>query len=105
MLYHSQNRAYIAHVLEHFQAPYKLHLGCGTTPLDGWINIDVDPNLFHADLIWDLTQGLPFEDKSCALVHSEHVLEHFPLEAGINLLRECRRVLQPGGVLRVGMPS
>jgi predicted SAM-dependent methyltransferase len=105
MMYHSENRAYISHVLKQYVAPYKLHLGCGTNRFEGWINIDCDVNAFHADLIWDLTRGLPFEDKSCALIHSEHVLEHFSVEDGLSLLRECRRVLMPGGVMRVGMPS
>lgn len=103
MIYRSDNRAYIAHVLNQFQAPFKLHLGCGANRFEGWINIDSEVDVYHADLLWDLRQGLPFEDKSCELVHSEHVFEHFTAEDALNLMRECRRVLIPGGVMRVGM--
>jgi predicted SAM-dependent methyltransferase len=32
-------------------------------------------------------------------------LEHFSIDEGLKLLRECRRLLHPSGVLRVGMPG
>jgi predicted SAM-dependent methyltransferase len=34
-----------------------------------------------------------------------HFLEHFSLEPGLRILRECRRVLAPNGVLRVSCPD
>ncbi len=44
-------------------------------------------------------------DSSCALIYSEHLLEHLKVEDGVALLKECLRVLQPGGRLRFAMPS
>jgi SAM-dependent methyltransferase len=39
------------------------------------------------------------------MVYHSHVLEHFSQEDGELLIRECYRVLKPGGVLRVVVPD
>jgi predicted SAM-dependent methyltransferase len=57
------------------------------------------------DIVWDLRNGLPVPDQSCRLIYSEHVLEHLPVADGVKLLRDCRRALIPGGVVRIAMPS
>lgn len=87
------------------ERPYRLHLGCGSVRLQGWVNIDVDASLATADVIWDLSRGLPVEDGSCELIYHEHLLEHMTAEAGVRFLRECRRALCQGGTMRVAMPS
>lgn len=80
-----------------------LHLGSGGEHKVGWVNIDLlgDP----VDIAWDLSRPLPFADASAAGVFHEHLLEHLPLRAALALTRECRRVLEPGAVLRVGVPD
>lgn len=88
-----------------FTPPYKLHLGCGKVQFDGWVNIDIDRTLSAADIFWDLNHGIPVGSDSCSLIYSEHLLEHISVERGVLLLRECYRVLQVGGVLRIAMPS
>ena len=82
----------------------RLHLGCGPNHLEGWVNIDVD-EARDPDLVHDLSKGLPFEDGSADLVYSEHFFEHLTLREGLALLRECKRVLRSGGVLRIAMPD
>lgn len=94
-----------AQVISSFSRPYKVHVGCGKVRLEGWINLDGDKTLSAPDLIWGLSNGLPFEDDSCSFVYSEHVLEHLPVELGVRFLRECKRILEPGGVVRIAMPS
>lgn len=81
----------------------KLNLGCGDVPLEGWVNIDLESD--KADLKHDLTRPLPYEDGSVDFVYSEHFIEHLTAEEGLSLLKECRRVLKPGGVLRVATPD
>jgi predicted SAM-dependent methyltransferase len=83
--------------------PLRLHLGSGANRLPGWVNVDVLG--MSPDLHWDLTRRLPFADGVAEAVFLEHVLEHFPLAEVFGLLAEARRLLAPGGVLRVGVPD
>jgi len=83
--------------------PLLLHLGSGAHRLPGWVNVDLVG--MGPDLRWDLTRRLPFPDASAQAVFVEHVLEHFPLVTVLDLLREFRRVLAPGGIVRAGVPD
>lgn len=79
----------------------RLHLGSGNSRLEGWVNIDMPP----AELAMNLGWGLPFDDGSADYVFLSHVFEHLYREEALGLLREARRVLAPGGVLRVVVPD
>jgi predicted SAM-dependent methyltransferase len=84
-------------------APH-LHLGCGPKYLSGFVN--VDGNFFRKRDVWlDLRNGLPFRSNSVASIYSSHVFEHFYAEELAALLRECHRVLAPGGFLRAVVPD
>lgn len=75
----------------------RLHFGCGPNRLPApWENFDRDVNI---------AQPLPFEDSSAAFIFAEHVIEHVPFLEGMGFLRECLRVLVPGGVLRFAFPD
>lgn len=99
---------------------FLLNLGCGNVSKPGWINVDLfDPT---ADLALDLRQPLPFPDESASYIYIEHFFEHLdypdvsdsmgwqlertntPSEAR-QLLRECRRVLSPGGTIDIVVPD
>ena len=82
----------------------RLHIGCGTNHLDGWVNID-GARKEGVDVLWDLRFGLPFGDNSATAIFGEHVIEHIPQEGAEALMRECRRALEPGGVARVSVPD
>ena len=82
--------------------PIFLHLGAGTRKLPGFINIDIEPG---ADMQLDLTQSLPWDDRSVDGIFSEHFIEHISQADAIRLLRECRRILVPGGVVRIATPD
>jgi len=84
--------------------PIKANVGCGQEPFQGWTNLDLESNS-RADILWDVTEGLPFENGSCAYVYCEHFLEHLPVQDGVRFLVECNRSLRKGGVVRIGMPS
>lgn len=80
----------------------KLHLGCGTVHLDGWVNIDREPG---ADLRLDIRRPLPFGDGAASLIYHEHLMEHLTMEEGRACLRDWFRLLRPGGVLRIATPD
>ena len=82
----------------------RLHCGCGPNIKEGWINIDGFSA--KADLQLDLRRPLPFDAGTAAIIYSEHFFEHLehPLETGV-FLAESLRVLQPGGLFRVGIPD
>jgi predicted SAM-dependent methyltransferase len=48
---------------------------------------------------------LPFDDRSFDFAFSEHFFHHLFLDEALPLMRECRRVLRPGGVLRTVVPD
>ncbi len=110
----------------------RLHLGCGLTTPDGWINIDGSWNArlakypilrrvahsLHlvppdkANVPWssrvfihDVRKPLPFPSDSAEAIYSSHLLEHLYFEQGKTLRRECFRVLARKGILRVVVPD
>jgi SAM-dependent methyltransferase len=81
-----------------------LHLGCGPKYLAGFLNID--GNLFHKLDLWlDVRNGLPFPSNTVDSVYSTHMFEHFYPDELQALLRECLRVLKPGGGVRLVVPN
>lgn len=85
--------------------PRRLHLGCGDNLLRGWLNTDLrgDPKRGVAKV--DISRPLPFPDASCDLVFAEHLIEHISYQDACAFLRETRRVLVPGGLIRIATPD
>ncbi|HEX6963756.1 MAG TPA: methyltransferase domain-containing protein [Lacipirellula sp.] len=98
-------RRAVEQALARFAAPYRFHFACGTVKLPGWVNIDRDPVSEIVDISWDIRQPLPVADGCVELIHHEHFLEHLDVGEGVAFLRQCHRLLMPGGVLRVAMPD
>jgi predicted SAM-dependent methyltransferase len=82
----------------------KLHFGCGSRILPGWVNID-GWSFPGIDFATDLRQPLPLDDASCQLIFTEHVFEHIDVDFRLPVLREFLRVLKPGGTLRIVVPD
>jgi predicted SAM-dependent methyltransferase len=82
----------------------KLHLGCGKRHIPGFVHIDaIDyPHVDHVAAIDNLS-FLP--DNSATLIYNCHVLEHFKRRDVVRVLTEWKRVLKPGGVLRISVPD
>jgi predicted SAM-dependent methyltransferase len=53
----------------------------------------------------NLGYGVPLVDKTADFVFCSHFLEHLDPKVAENLLRECRRVLRAGGVVRIVVPD
>ena len=84
--------------------PRHLHLGCGTKYLPGFLNIDANP-FNRIDLWLDVRNGLPFPSRTVDSIYATHMFEHFYPDELNRLLRECVRVLKPGGGVRLIVPN
>jgi SAM-dependent methyltransferase len=82
----------------------KLQIGAGSNQLPGWLNTDLRPASAEVCFL-DATVRFPFADGVFDYVLSEHQLEHIPWDRGQFMLRECWRVLRPGGRIRIATPS
>jgi len=81
-----------------------LNLGCGRRHHPAWTNVDLVPD--GPDVIAaDLRRPLPFAAGAFTAVYASHVLEHLPPAGARALLGEIRRVLAPGGVVRLVVPD
>jgi predicted SAM-dependent methyltransferase len=82
----------------------RLNWGCNTDTRPGWINSDMKegPGI---DITCDIREGLPIDTDSLDYVVSIHALPEVPYPDLVPTLLELRRVLKPGGVLRLGLPD
>jgi predicted SAM-dependent methyltransferase len=113
----------------------RVNVGCGPSPTPGWANVDNSLSVALARLPRGCTallerlgvlraeQGrvvrvaretgirrgtadrLPFADGAVDVVYSSHMLEHLSRTEARSFLAECRRVLRPGGTLRLVVPD
>jgi predicted SAM-dependent methyltransferase len=82
----------------------RLNWGCGSHTARGWVNTDIKegPGI---DVSADILDGLPFDGDSFDYVVSIHALPELSYPELVPALAELRRVLKPGGVLRLGLPD
>lgn len=81
-----------------------LNLGCGPRFHPDWVNLDLHP-CSPVVQQWDLRKELPFSNASFDVIYHSHVLEHFSQKNGLRFLERCRKVLRPGGIVRVVVPD
>lgn len=102
----------------------KINIGCGTRWKADWANLDggpwtkllwlrslhiLDPILpatlrnYPGNLIaWDVRRlPLPFADNSASAIFSQYALEYLHPAEAMRCLRDCRRILVPGGIIRL----
>ncbi len=97
------------------QKDLKIHLGSGADIKTGWVNLDLrlselspQAHGLSSDTLfinYDLRLGLPLEENSCSFIYSSHFFEHLEYEDALRLLRDCYRVLRPGGIFRACLPN
>lgn len=80
----------------------KLHLGCGSNLLEGYVNID--KYYPHADRVMDVVK-LDYPDGSVEEIFTSHMIEHVPLSDFLLMLREWKRVLKSNGRLVIRCPN
>jgi predicted SAM-dependent methyltransferase len=82
----------------------RLNWGCGSHVAGGWINSDVKSGP-GVDLVADIRKGLPLVSENLDYAVSVHALPEFAYPELQAVLEELRRVLKPGGVLRLALPD
>jgi SAM-dependent methyltransferase len=110
----------------------RLNLGCGPNAPAGWVNVDGSWNAWFSHhkrlrsalqligiinssnqgaqwnvspVVHDLRKPLPFQENTFSAIYASHVLEHLYRVEADALLAECKRVLKPGGVVRLVVPD
>jgi SAM-dependent methyltransferase len=113
----------------------RLHLGSFDQPVPGWLNTDITPHIWisripgaslvlgalgvlpaqrvkqHREGVFrhirylDVRRRFPLESGSVEAIYTAHMLEHLYEDEAAHCLRECVRVLRPGGVMRIGVPD
>lgn len=104
----------------------RVNLGCGPSPTPGWVNIDnsltvrlaripaISALIGRKAFIEAVRQsqirygtalhtGLPAG--SADVIYSSHMLEHLDRREARRFLAEVRRLLKPGGILRLAVPD
>jgi predicted SAM-dependent methyltransferase len=82
----------------------RLHLGCGHIDYPGFVNVDARPRK-HVHHVQRIDRLANFADDSVSLIYASHCLEHVPHVDLLRVLREWRRILKPGGTLRLSVPD
>ena len=93
-----------------------LHLGCAEDYSEGknihkelkeeWHRRLVSVDIIkapHIDIVTDLNKSIPFTDGEFDIVLCMEIIEH--LDSPINFLKECFRVLRPGGKIILTTPN
>src|SRR5216683_625286 len=83
-----------------------INVGCGERFLAAseWINLDFSSRS-PAVATYNLLKGIPLPSDFADLVYSSHVLEHFDKHQAAALLLEMKRVVKPGGYVRIVVPD
>ncbi|UUX49603.1 hypothetical protein NUH88_19655 [Nisaea acidiphila] len=84
---------------------HKLNIGCGKSPMEGWVNLDFRDGP-GVDIVFDLEccgeNKLPLEDDSVSEIRASHILEH--VRNILPMMEELHRVSVDGALLRAAMP-
>lgn len=82
----------------------KLHLGCGKRYIEGYRHVDL-ATFPHIDVFTSVDDLSFFSDNSVVEIYASHVLEYFDRFDAISVLKEWKRVLSDGGILRLSVPD
>ena len=80
----------------------RVDLGCGPRKPEGYFGIDRHP-WPGVDRIADLALGIPLDDNVADEIRAHDLIEHLPDK--IRTLNEIWRVLKPGGIADILVPS
>jgi ubiquinone/menaquinone biosynthesis C-methylase UbiE len=87
--------------------PLMINAGSGQRPFDqahGWINVDIQER-WNPDVVADWRSMPMFEDGSAEIIVAHHILEHCGCGEANEGIKECWRILEPGGSFLVLVPD
>ena len=80
----------------------KLHLGCGSKRVTGWLNTDIKNSDYDVDFI----SNFPWQENAFDYIVSLHVIEHFELERElIPIFKEIHRVARDQAEIWLSTPD
>ena len=83
----------------------KINLGCGENKRRGFVNVDRSKEV-KPDICEDVTV-IPWKwgsESSIDLIFADNLFEHIREESLLKVMKECHRVLKPGGLLQIIVP-
>lgn len=105
----------------------RVNVGCGRTAIHGWLNLDnsltvliartpfarllpANPRAFAREvrkqnIRWGDAKRLPLGASAAEVVYSSHMIEHLTPRQAKTFLAEAKRVLRPGGIVRLVVPD
>lgn len=82
----------------------KIHLGCGKINIPGFVNVDL-AKFSHINYRHGIDKLPMFKNNSAELIYTCGAFEYFDRTEAPVVLKEWRRVLKKGGVLRISVPN
>ena len=108
----------------------KVNLGCGTNYVEGYENLDKSPNVWmsklnflkkllfilkiidsnhmktwNSNIIYKDIRKLNYRPNSISHIYSSHTLEHIYYWEAEKVIKDCYKILEPGGKLRLALPD
>ena len=102
--FHRRNRSVIIKRYFNGRKVNKLQIGCQGQVVEDWLNVDLIPKSREVALM-DATKPFPFENNVFQYIFSEHMIEHITFKEAEFMLKECYRIMKPGGVIRISTPN
>jgi GT2 family glycosyltransferase/ADP-heptose:LPS heptosyltransferase len=81
--------------------PFKVQLASGSARRPGYLHLDATASPAKVDIVHDPALPLPFLDGSVGEMFADGLVERIPWRTLPQVLRECHRVLMPGGRLQI----
>jgi len=83
----------------------RINMGCGWRNFGhDWIHID-GGDYEHLDYKTGVIEIPQLENESADLIYASHVIEYFDRNEVTEVLLEWKRILKPGGTLRLAVPN
>ncbi|MGH8764481.1 MAG: glycosyltransferase [Burkholderiales bacterium] len=84
----------------------RVNLGCGVQRIDGWVNVDREPQA-GPDMLFDIggEARWPLGDDSVVEANASHVLEHLSSDGFRRFFQELYRVCRDGAAIHLRVPN